>query len=229
MHCTLSPLHHLPSSYDFIPDFVSLHDVQQWSSRSSLGHSPASSPEVLLVRVSAPLVIAGEMIVPMIFLYRQIGILLSFKKWPYSPNGRHPDIIIRSLSLLISLLDVINRPNYSYSVTSSKCSASIISPLLCLLLATSLHMTLVFFYSVSFHLSFLCCSDFPAYLSVSLHFQQTCGILCTKHIILTWLLWVTVVPRGRESNKEPAQLHCPSAAREAANLSPDNGNIYQWW
>ena len=69
----------------------------------------------------------------------------------------------------MSLPDVTNLPKYLYSVTSSTCSASIITPALSLVLVTSLHMILVFFYSVSFHLSYLRFSD----LRVSLHFQQT--------------------------------------------------------
>ena len=95
--------------------------------------------------VSAPEVIAGKITASMIVLFRQIGIFLSFKKWLYSPNLLHPDVILWAISLLMSLPDVTNLPEYLYSVTFSNCSPSIITPVLSLLLATSLHKILVFF------------------------------------------------------------------------------------
>ena len=85
------------------------------------------------------------MTVSLIFLFRQIRIFLSFKKWLYFKNIIHSHVILLPISLLISLPDVTNLPKYLYSVTSSHYSPSIIAPVLSLLLAISLQMIVIFF------------------------------------------------------------------------------------
>ena len=91
------------------------------------------------------------MTVSMVFLFRQIQIFLCLKKWLYSPHLLHLDVILWPISLLISLPDVTNLPKYLYSVISSNCSASIITPVLSVLLATSLNQILVFFFFFQLH------------------------------------------------------------------------------
>ena len=68
-----------------------------------------------------------------------------FQNMAMLSNLLNPDVILRPISLLISPPDVTNLPICLYSVTSSICSPTIIRRILGLLLATSLHMILVFF------------------------------------------------------------------------------------
>ena len=138
MHRTLSvisftPVLHLIISFRILSLFVMFNNnptILRWATASFLSWC------FVRAHVSAPWVIAGKMTVSMIVLFRKIGILLSFKKWLYSPNLLHPDVILWAISLLMSLPYVTNLPKYLYSVTSSNCSPSIIIPVLSLLLAT---------------------------------------------------------------------------------------------
>ena len=108
MHCTL-PIISTTFVFDLITSFRILSLFVMFSNGLSMLRWATAiffSWSFVRVHVSTPYVITGSMTVSMIiFLFRQIGILLSFKKWLYSPNLLHPDVILRSVSLSISLGD----------------------------------------------------------------------------------------------------------------------------
>ena len=77
----------------------------------------------------------------MIFLFKKAEILLSLKKWP---KILYSDVILWSVSLLISFSDVVGLPGYLHSLTSTSSCSLFVWTFRCLL-AIPLHTILVFF------------------------------------------------------------------------------------